>query len=102
MQLIYGNHRRSRVVDRWRERLDRDVDDDAEAEHRILLDGPLRSKRHLAREMPIVDRPAAGAHDQQRPAGCDEIADLWYQFQETAEAPRRRYQRLDIDRDEHP
>jgi hypothetical protein len=52
------------------------------------------------REIPIVDHPRAFAYDQQRATGCNEVADLWHQFHDTAEAPRGRDQRSGIDRED--
>ena len=46
MNLVDRQHRRRRIVNRWRERFARDIDNDAEGEHRILFEGAFVANCH--------------------------------------------------------
>ena len=48
VKLIDGEHRGRRIIDRLGERPDRYIDDDAEREGRVLLDGALTSEGNRA------------------------------------------------------
>ena len=58
--MIEHLHRGRRVVDRRRERLDRDVDHDPDGERGILLDRPLDAQGDHAVQLPL-ERPAAAS-----------------------------------------
>ena len=54
VQLVDRHYRRRRVVDRRRQGLDRDVDQDAQGEGRILLHGALAAERDRGAQPPVV------------------------------------------------
>src|SRR6516162_9680195 len=55
MQLVDGKHRSRRVVYCWRQRLDRNIDDNAKRECRILLQCPLGAKRDCRAQHSFVN-----------------------------------------------
>ena len=55
LKLVYGEDGGRRIVDGFRQRLDRDIDDDPECEGRILLDGALGTECDRSPETTLVD-----------------------------------------------
>ena len=77
VELVDGEDAGRRVVDRRRERLARDVDDDPEAERGVLLHRPLDAERDGVAERGLVHRGGSGAVEtEERLADGEEVADL--------------------------
>ena len=64
MKLVDGEHGGGRIVDRRRQRLDRDIDDDAKREGGVLLHGALRPEGNLSAQPALVDRAAAAVQQK--------------------------------------
>ena len=81
MHLVEREDRRRRIVDRRRERLQRDVDQDPEREHRILLERPLRPERDRRPQRAVVDGAAAPPYSANSGSSRgDEVADLRHEL----------------------
>jgi hypothetical protein len=55
MHLVDREHGGGGIVDRGRQGLERDVDEDAEREHRVLLERPLAAERDRRLQHAIVE-----------------------------------------------
>src|SRR4029077_13590300 len=81
LELIDGDDSGGRIVNRWRQRLEGDINNDAKVKGGILFDGALAPKCHLATQKTIVYSGNSGAAQmKQLVARRDEITDPWYQF----------------------
>ena len=98
LHLVDREHGRRRIVDRRRERLEPDVDQDAEGEHRILLERPLGSEGHVGAQRLVGDRRRATVQHEQRLVGRDEVADLRHELDHAVVLPRQGDERRQIDR----
>ena len=76
VKLVDGEHGGGRVVDRRGERLDRDIDEDANAEQRVLLHRALGAEDDAVAQHLVIDRRGAAVEQEERLIGADEIADL--------------------------
>jgi len=54
-KLVDGKHGRRRIVDRRRQRFQRNIDQDAKREHRVLLDAAFRPESDQGAEPPFID-----------------------------------------------
>ena len=96
MDLVDGEHGGRRVVDRRRQRLQRDVDDDAEGERRILFHRPFRAERDGFPDRRV--EPTAPAVDvEQRVALGHEVADLRHDLDDAVLTFGERGEALDVE-----
>ena len=98
VQLVDGEHRGGRIVDRRRQRLRGNVHQDAEREHRILLHGALGAEGGQLAQPFLVDLAGVAVDVEQGLAGGDEIADLRREFDDDAGALRLGDQRPQVHR----
>ena len=89
VELVDGEHGGGRVVDRGRQRLRGNVDDDPECERRVLLHGPFRPDRDGLLKIPIVD-VAASVQAKQRVSPRHEVTDLGNHFDQAVPPPSQR------------
>ena len=98
VHLVDREHRRRRIVDRRRKRLEPDIDQDPEREHGILFERPLGSEGHRRAQSFVGNRRRATVQDEQRLVGRDEVADLRHELDHTVVLPRQCNERRQIDR----
>ena len=87
VQLVDGQHRRRRIVDGRRQRLDRDVDQDAEGEGRILLHRALGSEHDGLPQPTVVDGAGAAVQPVQRFVDRQKVAHLRDEFDDPVGLP---------------
>ena len=88
MKLVDGEHGRRRIVDGRRQRLDRDIDQDAEGKGRILLDGAFGPERDGRPQLLVVDGAGAAIQPEQRFVHRHEVAHLGDEFDNPVGLPR--------------
>ena len=98
MKLVDSEHRGCRIIDRLGQGPDRYIDDDAEREGRVLLDGALTSEGNPASQLALVERTAAAMEQKDRLAGGDEVADSGHHFDHTVNTAGFGDERLEIYR----
>lgn len=97
MQLVNRENGRRRVIDRRRQGLDGDIDQDAEGKGRILLHRALGSDRDFRPQLTLVDVASAAIQAEQRFIWRQEVTDLRHEFNDPAGLPCLRYQGLQVD-----
>ena len=90
VKLVDGEHGRRRIVDGRRQRLDRDIDQDAEGKGRILLDSAFGPERDRRPQLTVVDGAGAAIQPKQRFVGRHEVAHLGDEFDDPVGVPRLR------------
>ena len=74
VELVDGHDRRGRIIDRRRERLDGDIDQDAERKGRVLVHRPLALQDHRTKQAPVAHGGGGLEELEERGATADEIA----------------------------
>ena len=96
LKLIDGKDGGRRIVDGFRQRLDRDIDDDPECKGRILLDGALGTECDQSPEPTVVDKTGVSVKSEDRLTRCEEVAHARRQFDDCVRLACLRDQSLHI------
>ena len=96
VKLIDGEHCCRRIIDRLGQSPDRYVDNDAQREGGILLDGSLTSECNQSSQPALVERTAVATEQKDRLADSDEIADPGHDFDHTVNTTGFDDERLEI------
>src|SRR5258706_195044 len=96
VQLVDGEHGRCRIVDRRRQRLQRDIDQNAKSEQRILLDRALYTEGNQLPQPAIVDRARIAIKVEKRLINGDEVSHLGGELDDAIGALRFGYQRWHV------
>ena len=99
LELVDGQHRSRRIVDRGGERLDGDVNEDTEREQRILIHGPFGAESNAVSQDLVPDGARTAMEKEQRFIRAHEVAHLRHKFDHTVRAFRRCEEFLQIDRE---
>ena len=102
VQLVDRHHRGGRVVDRRRQGLDGDVDQDAQGEGRVLLHRALGAERDRGTQPLVVDGDGAAVQAKQRLVDREEVADLRHELDVAVGLAGQRHQARQVDGEHHP
>ena len=80
LELIDGENRGRRVVDRGRQCLESDVNDDPERKRRILLRRSFGTKHHRGGQDMLIQVLSSRVHEEQCFPACDEVSHLRHEF----------------------
>ena len=101
LKLIDGQHSRRRIIDRFGERLDRDIDQNAKRKERILLHCTLGAKDNGHLQLALVDDTRTAIQHEERFAQAHKITDLWGKLNHTFRIFRLGDERLHVHRDDN-
>src|SRR5262245_50761922 len=98
VKLVDRQNRGGWIVDRRRERLEGDVNDNTKRKGRILLHGTLGAKRQCGTKYIVFDFACTVIKIEQRLINRDEVADLRDELDDAVVSLRLRLDRIDVDR----